>query len=174
MSGPTVMRERLMCSNVIIWKCGRASAVILSYASSWCSQCDVECRTALTTGLGQNPPSCQNPSPTKIPIRPKNIADKNSPPGDRVRLHDVITKNWQVIVIVKTKCHCPPNLILMWNSLNLGRYLLIKERRGLTRCFFCRRGLFVWGGFWPEGDFSRRGFWPEGGALPEEGFVLSQ
>ena len=84
------MREPLMCSNVITWKCGRASAEILSYASSWCSQCDVECRTALTTGLGQNPPSGQNPPPTKIPIRPNTIADKNSSSGERVRLHVVI------------------------------------------------------------------------------------
>ena len=64
------------------------------YASSWCSQCDVECRTALTTGLGTNPPPAQNPPPTKIPIQPKNTADKNSPPGERVRLHVVITKKF--------------------------------------------------------------------------------
>ena len=110
-SGSTVMRERLMCSNAITWKCGRASAEILSYASSWCSQCDVECRTALTTGLWQNPlpaktPSDKNPNPasqkpplTKTPLQVKVL-----------RLHAVITKNWQVNVIVKTKCHWPPNL----------------------------------------------------------------
>ena len=38
------------------------------------------------------PPSGQNPTPTKIPIRPKTTSDKNSPPGERVRSH-VITKN---------------------------------------------------------------------------------
>ena len=62
-SGPTVMRERLMCSNIITGKCGRAFAEILSYASSWYSQCDIECRTALTMGLGQKPP------PAKTPLR---------------------------------------------------------------------------------------------------------
>ena len=84
------MKEPLMCSNVITWKCGRASAEILSYTSSWCSQYDVECRTALTTGLGQNPPSGQTPPPTKISIRPKTIPDKNSPSGERVRLHVIL------------------------------------------------------------------------------------
>ena len=78
--------------DVITWKCGRASAEILSYASSWCSQCDVECKTALTTGLGQNPLPAKTPPPTKIPIRPKTTADKNSPPGERVRLHVAIKK----------------------------------------------------------------------------------
>ena len=78
-----------MCSNVITWKCTRASEEILSYASSWCNQCDVECCTAWTTGLGQNPPAAkspcgQNPPPTKIPIRPKTTADVNSPPAERV------------------------------------------------------------------------------------------
>ena len=64
---------------------------------------------------------------------------------------------------VKTKCHCPPNLNLMWNSLNLGWYILIKERRGVDKMgVICRRGLFVWGGFLPEGGFGQRGFCPEG------------
>ena len=44
------------------------------------------------TGLGQNPPLAKNPPLTKILIRPKTTADKNSPPGERVRLH-VITIN---------------------------------------------------------------------------------
>ena len=39
------------------------------------------------------PPPGQNPPPTKIPILPETTADKNSPPGERVRLHVVITKN---------------------------------------------------------------------------------
>ena len=38
-------------------------------------------------GIGSRtkPPSGQNPTPTNIPIRPKTTADKNSPPGERVR-----------------------------------------------------------------------------------------
>ena len=36
--------------------------------------------------------SSQNPSPTKIPLQPKTTADKNSPPGERVRLHVIIKK----------------------------------------------------------------------------------
>ena len=64
----------------------------------------------IDNGSRTKPSSSQNPPPTKIPIRPKTTADKNSTPGERVRLHVVVTKNWQVIVIVKTKCHCPPNL----------------------------------------------------------------
>ena len=45
-------------------------------------------------GSRANPPPGQNPPPTtKIPIRPKTTADKKSPPGERVRLHIVITKN---------------------------------------------------------------------------------
>ena len=54
--------------------------------------------------LQQKPPSGQKPLPAKAPLwpkplssnpppRPKTTADKNSPPGERVRLHVVITKN---------------------------------------------------------------------------------
>ena len=69
--------------------------------------------------LQQKKPSGQNPSPTKIPLRPKTTADKNSPPGKRVRLPVVITKNWQVIVIVKTKCHCLSLLCLFLEEVGL-------------------------------------------------------
>ena len=72
-SRPTVMRERLMCSIAITWKCTRASAEILSYASSWCSQCDVECRTALAAGLWQNP------LPAKTPLRQKSQSGQPKP-----------------------------------------------------------------------------------------------
>ena len=37
------MKEHLMCSNVITWKCGRASAEIMSYARSWCSRRPHDC-----------------------------------------------------------------------------------------------------------------------------------
>ena len=52
------------------------------------------------TPLLQKPPSGQNPSPTKIPLRPKTTADKNSPPGERVRLHVVITKNNRLLLLL--------------------------------------------------------------------------
>ena len=59
----------------------------------------------------------------------------------------------------------------MQNSLNLRWYLLIKERREVDKMFkffffFCFRGLFVWGGFWSEGDFCRRGVFARGGFCP--------
>ena len=42
---------------------------------------------------GQNPPLAKKTLRPKPPLRPKTTADKNSPPGERVRLHVVITKN---------------------------------------------------------------------------------
>ena len=51
--------------------------------------------------LQQKPPSGQNPSPTKIPLRPKNTADKKFPPGEPVTLHNVITKNDRLLLLLK-------------------------------------------------------------------------
>ena len=100
------------------------------------------------------PPPWPKPPLTKTPLQ-ENVLGYN---------HVVITKNWQGIVIVKTKWHCPPNLTKTWCKivLKLGWYLLIKEGKGVDKMFF-----FVWGGFWPEGDFWRRG---EGGGVAGGGF----
>ena len=155
-------------------------------------------QNCIDNGSRTNPPPAKTPS-DKNPNLAKNTTDKNSPPGERVRLHVVVTKNWQVIVIVKTKCHCPHNItktgckiVLTWDDIYWTR-----RGGGLTGWFFFRRRLFVWRGFWPEGDFCRRGvlargregglmeggfgrrgvlagggFWPEEGFCPEGGFVL--
>ena len=41
----------------------------------------------------------------------------------------------------------------------------------LTRCFFfAGGGHFVWGGFWPEGNFCRRSVLAGGGVLVGGGF----
>ena len=53
------------------------------------------------TPLRQKPPSGQNPSQTKITLRPKTTADKNSPPGECVRLHVDITKIDRLLLFFK-------------------------------------------------------------------------
>ena len=55
----------------------------------------------------------KTPLRLKPPFSKKKTSGQKPPPGERDRLHLGITKNLQVIVIVKTKCHCPPNLNLM-------------------------------------------------------------